>query len=393
MINTYSSIIVDKLLDSYEKSKIFNGTNKVNVKIKISISKVFPEYKNHANYEIFSDLNETLEFLVRKGLVVAKQDKGKVFENVYLNLEELNNCYEFIGRLPKKTLNSDLLELLEKYKNKNEVLKAYCVEQLKRLEKNSAIEYFNNDLEFFENVLLAVDELFRIEKETFYREFSIRIFKDSKYFGQLESRVVNLIYKYGDFPTKEDILGMLNIVKNPTYVYFKGNGVVTINNQIIDVNEVGKDIGISSEIISNVNDIKINAKNVMTIENLTNFHVFNEEDFFVIYLGGYHNHIRRDFIKKIKEQNKEVSFFHFGDIDAGGFNILEHLISKTGVEFTPFKMDLETLKQYREYGTSLTAHDRKRLENLKNFYGTKYSEVINYMLEENIKLEQEAVNL
>ena len=110
----------------------------------------------------------------------------------------------------------------------------------------------------------------------------------------------------------------------------------------------------------------------------------------MIYLGGFHNAIRRNFIKKIADQNPTITFLHFGDIDAGGFYILEHLIKKTGISFKPFMMDVETLEKYRGSTKSLTENDRKRLNRLEK---TRFNEVISYMLEHNCKLEQEAIKL
>ncbi len=111
---------------------------------------------------------------------------------------------------------------------------------------------------------------------------------------------------------------------------------------------------------------------------------------FVIYLGGYHNSVRREFIKKLYQQNPNIHFYHFGDIDAGGFYILEHLKRQTGVDFKPYKMDIATLKEYYCYSKKLTDNDHDRLAKLKD---SPYNEVISYMLENNCKLEQEAINV
>ena len=89
------------------------------------------------------------------------------------------------------------------------------------------------------------------------------------------------------------------------------------------------------------------------------------------------------------EINPEVSFFHFGDIDAGGFYIFEHLRQQTGVDFKPYHMDRETLLQYRRYTKKLTENDRKRL---KKLVCGRFKDVIDYMLEHDCKLEQEAID-
>ena len=108
-----------------------------------------------------------------------------------------------------------------------------------------------------------------------------------------------------------------------------------------------------------------------------------------VYLGGYHNTHRRNFIRKIYQYNPKIEYFHYGDIDAGGFYILLHLRQKTGIEFVPYNMSIDILKKYSSYTKSLTDDDRERLKNLKN---TEFSETICYMLENNCKLEQEAMD-
>lgn len=132
-----------------------------------------------------------------------------------------------------------------------------------------------------------------------------------------------------------------------------------------------------------------NIKKVITIENLTTFFRWKEEHSLIIYLGSYHNRIRRSLLEMIYQAIPDAFYSHFGDIDAGGFLILKDLRSKTGIPFQSSHMDLETLKMYEQYGRQLTESDRKRLEKMKE--DDEFGEVIGYMLENNIKLEQECI--
>ena len=54
----------------------------------------------------------------------------------------------------------------------------------------------------------------------------------------------------------------------------------------------------------------------------------------------------------------------------------------------PYKMNFYTLSQYQNYWKSLTDNDKIRLKRLKC---SEFDEVIEYMLENNCKLEQEAI--
>lgn len=217
---------------------------------------------------------------------------------------------------------------------------------------------------------------------------SIRVLGDSKAFEHIKTAVVSLLCEYGDYPDKECVLQDLNIVSNPGYVYVKGNGKVTISGQTIDFGRLDGDFGLSSAVLDDIEKVEISASKVITIENLTTFNSFVDKDAFVIYLGGYHNSIRRNMIRKIYENNPEKKYYHYGDIDAGGFYILLDLRRKTGISFAPLNMDLGTIKKYKDFTKKLTENDRTRLEYL---LGGEFDEVINYMLENDCKLEQEAI--
>ncbi len=388
MISKYEKIILNTLLDKYEKSKSFTGANKVNQKFVVKVASIFPQYADHANFEAFQTVNEAVDVLARKKLISAKINKANVCSEVHLNLDEIEQVYQYIGRIQKRELNKAIIKLLDEYKDKNEILKRFCGTQLERISANKSIQFLSEDLREFENVMIAAERLFEVDTETFSRDFSVRIYKDSKLFDRISAKVVNLLFEYGDFPEKDQVLENLNIVKNPTYVNFKGAGTLILAGQRIDLSELSGDIAISSAMLEDIEKIEITGESVMTVENLTSFHTADSKGMFLIYLGGFHNRIRREFIKKIHRQNPGVAFYHFGDIDAGGFYILEHLRRQTEVAFTPYKMDLETLKKYQDYSKKLSDNDRNRLKKLK---GGEFDEVIDYMLEHNCKLEQEAI--
>lgn len=126
----------------------------------------------------------------------------------------------------------------------------------------------------------------------------------------------------------------------------------------------------------------------MTIENLTSFHDVFLKDTFYIFTNGFHNHAIEAFLKCLYDfLGESVHYFHFGDIDAGGFHIYESLIKKTQIPFQMYKMNIEMLKKYKDYTKPLTQNDRKRLLSFKE----NQNELIDYMLKNNVKLEQEII--
>ena len=191
----------------------------------------------------------------------------------------------------------------------------------------------------------------------------------------------------------DEILAEYGIYHTPNYVYFKGNVSLAIGDNEYRIGELHQGIGISGEDIERIcfQDVT-QIRKVITIENLTTFFRWEEPESFMIYLGGYHNSVRRALLKKIYDTLPKVDYYHFGDIDVGGFLIYEDLCQKTGIPFKLYRMDLDTLRQYEKYAKVLTDNDRVRIEKiLRENPGTEYAVVLEYMLAEDIKLEQECL--
>lgn len=386
----YEKQILKALLDKYERSKSFIGTNQVTQRFTIKPESLFPKYKDDSEFDLYCAVNESIDHLEKQGYIEVKKHKNGVVQRVALIVAKLNDIYAYIDRKPKTDTVSELRNLLLHYKDANAILSTYCVHQLERLDSNKSVEFFDDDLPGFEAMLKVVSEITNVENEMFERDFSIRILGDSKAFERVRSKVVTLLYDYGDFPEKETLLADLNIVKNPGHVYFKGAGTISICGQKIDFSKMDGDIAISSVMLKSIDSIEVLGSTVITIENLTTFNAFKCMDAFAIYLGGYHNTNRRNFIRKVYNQNPNKIFLHFGDIDAGGFYILEHLRKRTEINFSPYKMDAVTLKENLAFAKKLTENDKKRLAMLLD---SEYEDTIRFMLDNDCKLEQEAMDL
>ena len=63
---------------------------------------------------------------------------------------------------------------------------------------------------------------------------------------------------------------------------------------------------------------------------------------------------------------------------------------KTGVDFIPHKMDIETLEENKSHWIKLTENDKNRLNKILEKTNS-YKDTIEYMLKNNCKLEQESI--
>ena len=178
--------------------------------------------------------------------------------------------------------------------------------------------------------------------------------------------------------------------KIPVIFIIKGNGTLVLKDSLLHIDDFSEGLTLSSSDVSQIIIKEIYDHDIMTIENLTVFYKIKEEDTLLIYLGVYHNTIRRDFLKFLYQKYPDKKYLHFGDIDAGGFYIPEHLKNKTGIPFEPYMMDKNVVTQHHEQTIPLQGNDRKRLNDLLN--QSKYIDTITYMLENDIKLEQEQLS-
>ena len=347
--------------------------------------------------------------------------KDHQIERVRMNTDWVDEIYSVLGRVPKNELEQKNIALLTEY-----------LQQLPMDRKKAAGENMLNDIpemplhdtiayRFAEYLLARLrshqtvkeyidltktgDTLRLLEtvrfveqnqnKEACYvREFSVRHFQDSKYFESVEHQVTGIFRKfYEGFWGMEgdEILAEYGIYHTPNYVYFKGNAGIMLGGEMIHLDKFHQGIGLSGEDISDVRFVELSKiKKVLTIENLTTFFRWKEQDCLIIYLGGYHNSVRRRLLKEIAQALPDVQYWHFGDIDAGGFAILRDLQNKTGIPFQAYHMDLDTIIQYEKYGKKLSGNDRKRLEALAA-ESPQWRETIQYMLEHDVKIEQECI--
>jgi hypothetical protein len=154
---------------------------------------------------------------------------------------------------------------------------------------------------------------------------------------------------------------------------------------------IGSSIGLNANIVDNI-DFE-NVDRVTTVENLTTFNSY-DSDGLVLYLGGFSNHVQNSLLNKVKLSRARL--YHFGDIDYGGFLILLNIYNNIGIMPTAINMDIMTLQSYKKYAKVIS--DRKdylaKLKSLLNFQILEnHFETIQYMINNQIILEQEAVKL
>lgn len=387
--------ILEKLITKYEHSVLYRKGSSLNLKIKIKIRQLYPHYDASDFYRERKEIDEIVNQLHFDRLIDVKyDDEGIVEVALVLTDEALEQAYRLINRPFNRDNEKKTLTYLEKINIKIIWLNKFINEMIKRLVDHQSINHYLpiDNPKDLEDIIVILQCLDKQPQEISLRKLSLKLFNDSKRFENLKGKIVNIINDYYEenFDDEEEMLAHFNIIKNPGFIYLSGNIVIEINGQIIDLGKLKGPFSLMSKNIEMMKIIEIKDDHVLTVENLTSFYDLNLSNTLIVYLGGYHNALRRKLLTNIYELDHNLDFYHFGDIDAGGFYIYLHLIEKTGISFKTLAMNKDILIKYANYCKKLTANDRKKLSNLKEYItdGT-----IEYMLEHNIKLEQEIVEI
>lgn len=392
--------VLNKILDRYENSKTYEGTNAVNQKFSVRPDKIWGKYyDDSASIDQVNDFEREMEELQSYGFVTLDNSAVEI-HNITGNEDAFGELYRLLDRREKK----DIFREYEEYFNYvtgeySYYASEFALRQLEKVEKGHKLQY---DFKICKNIVKILDFLEHNEDELLERELSIIIFGDSKTFeksyrakvcrhiSETEEGCAIACEVSDENELDRVILESFNIYANPSYVYIKGNSSLQFENGSSMVIK-NSPVALSSGQIKSLESIQVEGEKIVTVENLTSFHRVNEEDTFYIYLAGYHNRIKQKFIQKIGNENPGKNWYHFGDIDPDGFYIFENLKKRTGIDFKMLYMGIEELSAYKEYTKKLNGNDKTKAKNL--IFMKEYEKVLKYMLSNDCKLEQEIVSL
>ena len=403
----YEARILKGILDSYERSLLSQGKKKVAVHIAFPFTrKNLPEYFNESSLA-YEEIHSCMKSLEDQGLVTIVWKNGKedhIIEKVLLNEKNVDEVYAYMKRKPRAEYVKEHLQLLEEEKRKypTPAAQGFLDYLKKRLTEGKSVKEFIDieDPGQTRKILKAVGELENNREGCYIREFSIRCFGNSKTFQSMLGVVGKILARFGEGLEDMDIYGILaeySVYHTPDYVYIKGKGALIFEDDpdsVINLSCLKQGIGLAGEDVGKVRIRKNSGiKKILTIENLTTFFRWQEKDSLMIYLGGYHNSVRRKLLELLYQDFPKAEYLHFGDIDVGGFEIYRDLCRKTGIPFKTYHMGIEELEKYEAYTQELTGNDRKRLAALiqKAESEGKDIRVLLYMKEKGRKLEQEGI--
>ena len=394
----YKKAILDGLLKKYNNRYAKNITT--NRRIILKPIEVYKDYaKNNADISEKQGINEAVSILNDMGFVTADYLKfSDDIEKIYLSEEHLDALYEYLkdeyGVVPQSTISKLVHEIVEKYIWTGEIVQKYCESILAQIENPRCLlipERIEENLKMF--------SFLEKNKENLYvREVSMLVYGDSKWFENNNYEEVCTFIRTATGRIREEgerndaILSFFYVTPAEQEIFIKGNWRIEWEQYVLDISKFQGGIAIASGDVQSIKNIRVNTESVMTIENKTSFQRLKDGDSAMMYLGGFANRHQIEFLKKVISDNPNVRYYHFGDIDIGGFLIHKHLCRETTKKFELYCMGIQQLcdMRFSHCLRELTDNDMSRLGSLME--EDSYSEVLKYMQEHNVKLEQEIVS-
>jgi hypothetical protein len=426
----YGGEILSRLLDKYERSTCYKTrtapARRIMLKLYDGGLSDFPPY-DIEKPETKDRINRAVLALHEQGLVSCQWMRGEenhILARVWLNLEHIAAAYGFINRRPAGDIAEEACGELREVLNtvSSPWIRNFLEDTLQAISRRRSIgtgplagEEERRDLL---RALVFADSLGGTE--LLERVFSIRCFGDSKKFETgVRNRFLEILRRYADFDddmaadgSDEELLRFAGIARYPEQFEFRGP--LTINFDAVKTDNAGTvgpriDASIdfspllsgaavkSSDLRRGALSLPPDLTRILSIENWANYidyiHRQREKWELVVFHGGQFSPAKGLFLKALAAAIPAgCPWYHWGDIDYGGFSILARLRREITPGVLPCRMDETELRAYRRF-TRRTPPPY--LEKLKTLIGREELAdclpCIKYMIREEVRLEQEAM--
>lgn len=397
----YEEKILVLLAEKYRSSKKDSGTNVIRRRTRVLPSQFYKNYnRNSGDIRKIEAINEAAENCRKRGFVTFETEGfSNEIRCIYLVDEKINEIEDYLGKTygyeSKNSKRCYIEKMILEYQSSSLAADLECRKLQNALDRNQIPANFRQ----IEQMLKALAFIENNHRNLYLREASMMIYGNSKCLEEksLLHAVCQALRTIQGKPCREDerqddILEDYHIKRANQRLCVKGKMKICFLEKEMDIGILKSGAEIFDDELENIKKIYVQAEKFITVENYTAWRRIHRPDTVFFYLGGYVTHSQCNFLKKIHDDNPQLSFMHFGDIDAGGFYIHNHLCQATGIPFSLFQMSRNELSnpRYRSCLNPLTDNDRTRLLLLEQ--KEPYRETIAWMLEHNCKLEQEIIS-
>jgi hypothetical protein len=404
--------VLNKLVDKYESRQDYASTEKNIRRTMLTIdNKKYPDYFHISDSTFRLDFNRDMENLETKGLVELewlKFDRGHTLQRIILQEDALPQTYKRLYRTSRQDEYTQLATIFTRWQKQSpEILNPFFQDIIQKINELSPLpSRLKLETQDYNDLFKGLQAFFTPrQQEVLKRQLSVNLYNNSKRWEELEKSILWVVRNYcltEDESAMDDgdIHSEHNILQNPIHLNLSGPLIFSTPKGTVDVSSFYPDLGLSPSMIQEMVIEACTAQAIVTIENLTSFYQYvydGPKNHLVIYLGGYHNRPRRLILTKIHEFVKATHnppFYHWGDMDLGGFRIWNHLCQKTGIPVKPLMMDEDTYLAHISQGQPMEdSYAKKLAELLANPSYEPFHLLIRLMLEKGIRVEQEAVSI
>jgi hypothetical protein len=348
-------------------------------------------------------------------------EKNHIISRVWLNTDNVGAAYSRIARKTKTEKKDSIARELHDALGKVQTpwIQAFFNDALNIIASGSGIgrrlpqdkkerEDLLKALYFIDAICCNTTQNSTNDTEILERVFSIRCFGDSKTFEKtVRTRLITILSNYldtGGGDASEDtppdeLLARFGIVKYPEQ--FEFCGALSI---VLDSGAVFNFLPLEAGAVLNSRDairgqfvVEPHITRLISIENRANYIDYvarqKQNDELVVYHGGMFSPAKAIFFRSLSAAlPQNAQWLHWGDIDLGGFMMLARLRREINANIKPYRMNTDELIKYQTLTVSFTEQYTSRLAQLKTYTDMEDCfPCIDYMLQNHVKLEQEAM--
>ena len=421
----YVREILDQLMKKYQNRAPRREGMKSQRRVMLKPAALYRHYAdNNADISVKQEIHEAVDKLLDLGMVTADYLKFSTdIEKICLCEDKAEEIYRYLeeeyGDIPQGRLRQQAESLLEKYGQGGDSsgISGCTGENSERSDETSGAEAGSLVAPYICNVRLMLEKpgycpdperiganlkMLRFMEENreklYVKEASMLVYGDSKWFEEHNyDEICSIARQALGMPQEEDerndvVLARFGIYPTEQEIFIKGDWILEWKDHVVRTAGMKGGIAVLSGDIQDLVKIRVGSPRLMTVENKTSYQRMQPEGTALVYLGGFAVRYQVRFLEKVLQDNPELECLHFGDIDVGGFLIHRHLCRAVGARFNLYRMGIRELEdpRFQPCRKKLTENDRIRMKGLME--EEEYREVLAYMDEHDVKLEQEIIS-
>lgn len=414
MLNLETELL-NALLDRYERSCGFKENRSQQRRIQLQMyggrKTDFPAY-DIEDSSARTAINEAAGKLADQGLLELEWmsgQEGHILQRIALCPGALADAYHRSGRKPLADTAGQLEMRLRQVQQTSSAqwVCRYLQGELDFLAKNRRPRAAFPSDAAEQNDWLAVLGMLGArapEQPLLERVFSLRCLGNSKTFEKHHrTRLLGVLRKALPLDTEEmseeELLRQAGLEKYPEWFSFCGAVQLTWpDGKVLDMTPLGDGIQISAVDASQVQiSYAPQVRTLLFVENKANyFDTIRKNpspERVVVFHGGCFSPQRGRFFQQLcQAAGPQIQLLHWGDIDCGGFQMDSRLRREIDHRIRPWCMDVEQLRVHRAQAEPFSEAYAAKLERLLLDPCLQDSrEVLLYMLQNHLRLEQEAL--